>query len=152
MIELIPMALAAWFAARADMTALEAPRSPAIEVYSTEILAKPPQFEEFEANTTQTTSGTKNTPNWLNSCILGLRHFGVEIYGDAKDIKPNSMLAIGSVVKFYYKHSDTYHASLITSFTDEGFMVKETNYKKGKYTEREVEWNDPAIIGFYAVP
>ena len=88
------------------------------------------------------------TPSWLCSCVLGLQHQGINIKGHARDLVTNSAPFIGAVAKFYYKNTNTYHAALITKFTDKGFIIYETNFKKCQETKREVLWSDPALIGF----
>ena len=83
------------------------------------------------------------------SCVKGLRSFGIPIRANknAKDLPTNGTMRIGNVALFNY--NGVYHAALITGININGFSIKETNYVKCKYTEREIRYTDKSIRGFY---
>ena len=72
---------------------------------------------------------------------------------DAKNIKPNSVPVAGGVIilKYWNKElgQELYHVAYIESFTEKGFLVSETNFKKCQRTDREVLFTDKAIVGFW---
>jgi len=79
------------------------------------------------------------------SCVLYAHSQGVDVpLINADDIQPNSSPAILSGILFGYGH-----VGVIYAFSEEGFYIKEANFKKCEITRRLVEFNDPHIIGFY---
>jgi hypothetical protein len=63
------------------------------------------------------------------------------------EIVPNTFAYEGAVVMFRYGEVD--HLGIVDKFNSETFTVHEANYEPGKISKREVDYNDPAIIGFY---
>ena len=64
----------------------------------------------------------------------------------AEDLKPNGEPVIGGGILL--KYPNNYHVAVIQEFRDEGFFVKEGNFKKCEITERLIKYNDPVITGF----
>lgn len=87
----------------------------------------------------------------LCSCVLWLRSaFGVPVYGDAADLRPNITLyeaRSGDLALFKYK-SGIGHVAIIESFGAGFFTVREANYKKCEEGRRDVKLDDPALVGF----
>lgn len=63
------------------------------------------------------------------------------------EIAPNSPPTVGSVAIFNY--SGTPHLAVITAFTDDGFIVREANYKPAVIDTREISFKDKALVGFW---
>lgn len=61
---------------------------------------------------------------------------------------PNASPAIGHLAIFDY--DGTPHVAVITEVGEEGFEVKEANYRPCKTGERVVRWDDPSLVGFRA--
>lgn len=55
---------------------------------------------------------------------------------------------VGGVAYFEYKKVP--HWALITELRPDGFMVKESNYKRCSIAPRFVRWDDPNIRNFLA--
>ena len=101
----------------------------------------------FVTSTPETPLKNDSTPsNVLCSCILYLRSLGIPIFGDADQIIPNATPAIGNVILLRYSN---YHAALITKLTAIGFEIAEANYTKCTAGTRFIEFDDPAIRGFW---
>lgn len=84
-----------------------------------------------------------------NSCVLYARQEGIKIPipTDADLILPNGSPDIGNGALFRYASSS--HIAVITGYTENGFTVKESNFKKGQITlKREILWTDRYLIGF----
>ena len=80
-------------------------------------------------------------------CVRYLKLLGAELPpGNAEDFTPNGTPDIGNVALFRYK-TDA-HVALITGYTENGFAVKESNFRSCQTTEREVYWSDPYLKGF----
>lgn len=100
-------------------------------------------------------TSTRDNISFLCSCMAGLNAWGLKIPGNARELTPNTSPAIGRVALFKYnegKDVNDFHAALITGFTKNGFKIKETNFKKCRYTERFISWNDKFLRGFYEIP
>ena len=83
------------------------------------------------------------------SCIRTAIAEGLKIpLKDAKDLEPNGEPVVGGGVIFYYPKTDTSHVAVIKEFTENGFVIKEGNFKKCVISQRLVLWNDPFIYGF----
>ena len=67
---------------------------------------------------------------------------------DAKDIPNNGTPHKGNVVLLNYNGIG--HAALILEMYPGGFYVRETNFEKCRQTERLIEFDDPAIRGFFS--
>ena len=82
------------------------------------------------------------------SCIRTARDLGLDIpYNtNAKDIKPNTHIAIGVGVLF---NDGDGHIAIVISIRENGFWIKEGDYKNCKITERFIEWTDDKLLGFY---
>lgn len=63
-----------------------------------------------------------------------------------REILPNTAIYPGVVAIFQYKVK---HYALVEKLTEEGFVVKESNYTPGVIGERFIKWNDPKLIGFF---
>ncbi len=61
---------------------------------------------------------------------------------------PRSTPAVGRVAIFNY--SGVYHVAYIESLGDTGFTVREANFKPCEKDRRFIEWNDDALVGFWA--
>ena len=85
----------------------------------------------------------------LNSCMAYLWNVkGIKIKGDARDIKMNTTTpVVGFVMKLKYPHN--FHAAFIEQIGTSTISISETNYKRGKFTQREIQIGDPAILGYY---
>ncbi len=83
------------------------------------------------------------------SCIKAARLFGAELplNTNASELKPNTTIFEGVLALFSYDKSD--HAATVTKIGDSSFSVLEGNYIKCKMIEREVDFNDPFLKGFY---
>lgn len=64
------------------------------------------------------------------------------------DIEPNTYAFEGAVAIFDY--DGVKHLAYIEKFNERTFTVREANYKKCHMGFREVSYNDPAIVGFWA--
>lgn len=86
----------------------------------------------------------------LCSCIKYARSIGVNLpYNtNASDVVANSRPTIGGLVLLDYGNIE--HVAIIQEFTDTGFKVKESNYRKCKETERIIQFDSPFIRGFYS--
>ena len=81
-------------------------------------------------------------------CVTFIREkYGVNIKGDANTIKPNSSPREGGVVLTRYNGIS--HVSYIEKFTQEGYLVTESNFKECQITSRVIPYNYPFIVGFY---
>ena len=90
--------------------------------------------------------GWKFTPG---SCVSYVRTFLPQVpHVDAKWFKPNTTIAVGRLVIFNY--NGVWHVAYITALNAETFTVKEANYIPYKLDTREVDYNDPHIVGFWA--
>ena len=69
---------------------------------------------------------------------------------DAKWYKdfPKATPAVGRIAVFNY--NEVYHVALITNLGTSTFKVKEANFVKCSKGERDVDYNDPRLIGFFA--
>jgi len=69
------------------------------------------------------------------------------------DIQPNSPPVKGGVAIFYYNDKTTgekvKHIAMEEDIRESSFTVSETNYEAGKYTTREISYNDPYWVGTY---
>jgi len=87
--------------------------------------------------------------NTLCNCMQYLRNRGIDFNKGAKEIPVNSRPFIGSVAKFFYTKSWSYHGALVVGFTEKGFLVDDTNYKSCKKTlGREILWSNKSLLGF----
>lgn len=59
----------------------------------------------------------------------------------------NSVPVIGGLIIF--KYPNDYHVATIIDYSDEGFVVLESNYRKCQVDKRVVAYNDKNIIGFF---
>lgn len=64
-----------------------------------------------------------------------------------KYLKPNTEISVGALVIFKYKTLK--HYAVVTSIEDDGFWIKESNYRQGEYTKRRILFTDSAIEGFW---
>lgn len=55
--------------------------------------------------------------------------------------------SIGGIIILQYPKD--YHIATIVEFVENGFLVKEANYKKCEYGKRIIDYDDPHIIGFW---
>lgn len=133
-IALMPVSSPVWYD-YSPKVAVEAPKPPqtdALSVVEEEVVVKP--------------------PDWLSYCVEGLRYFGVRLPprpAHAYLFEPNTPPFVGAVALFDY--DGVRHAALVTGIYGNYFTVKETNYKKGKYTERTIAWSDYRLLGFYTL-
>lgn len=71
-----------------------------------------------------------------------------------EQIVPNGTPKIGAVAIFSYKDKRTgrsvKHVALIEKLGQSGFSVAETNFTKCLFDRRQVDWNDPHIVGFWS--
>lgn len=83
------------------------------------------------------------------SCMVYLRQVkGLSVGGyDASDIQPNSFTPHKGDVALF-KYPNIYHAAYIEETYFISFKVSEWNYRAGKYTERIIRNDDPALRGF----
>lgn len=83
------------------------------------------------------------------SCVRAVRSFGANIpYDtDAENIEPNSEIEVGAVAIF--KTVNYSHIAIVTNIKDSTFWVKEANYLKCQITEREINFDDERLVGFY---
>jgi hypothetical protein len=87
----------------------------------------------------------------LNSCMVALNYWGVRVSGNAMDLVPNTQPAVGVVALFKYGDGvNQHHAALITDIEENGFWVRETNFKRGQETRRFVSWKDKNLRGFHS--
>lgn len=66
-----------------------------------------------------------------------------------REIIANATLQVGAIAIFAYP---TRHYARIEKLTDTGFVVKEANKEPCKISQRNVQWNDPKLVGFYSPP
>ena len=66
------------------------------------------------------------------------------------EILPNTTPFVGAVAIFNY--NGVKHIAYIKELHADGFIVKEANYRPAVVDEREVNWNDKALVGFWAMP
>lgn len=121
--------------------------------YNHPVLSKPnvesadTRLEVPSASTT--TEGTSNT-GVKCSCVQYLREvLGVEIHGDAKTQQPNITfreLQYGDVVILNY--SGTWHVGMFVETTNEGILIKDSNYTPCTPRTRLIPFNDEALVGF----
>ena len=83
------------------------------------------------------------------SCMRYLRIIkGLSVGGyDAGDIQPNSFTPHKGDVALF-KYTNIYHAAYIEETYFISFKVSEWNYVAGKYTERIIRNDDPALRGY----
>lgn len=82
------------------------------------------------------------------SCVIFASQFlDLPKNTDAIDLISNSQPYIGGGILLNYESIG--HIAIIIDFKDNGFLVKESNYKECKYTTRLISFDDPAIRGFY---
>ena len=124
---------------------LETPIQWPIEI----VLTIPDRIELSEPIATTTVNEISKDKNIACSCVRTAIAEGLKIpLKDAKDLKPNGQPIIGGGVLFYYPKTDTHHVAYIKAFTENGFLVKEGNFKPCQFSEREVLWSDKFITGF----
>ena len=46
------------------------------------------------------------------------------------------------------KYGEVWHTAYIEKILEKGVWVSETNYKKGQYTERLIEWGDKNVVKY----
>jgi len=67
------------------------------------------------------------------------------------EIEPNTIIPrIGEIVIFNYKGKK--HIGVEDEILEGGFWIKEANYNACYRGRRFIKWNDPAFVGFYALP
>ena len=81
-------------------------------------------------------------------CVAYARAIGMDLpYPiNADELEPNGMPDIGNGILFRY--GDVYHLAVIIGFTDEGWLVTESNKESCTISERVVKWDDKFILGF----
>lgn len=67
-----------------------------------------------------------------------------------KDIQPNTYAFEGALVIFDY--DGVKHLAYIEKFNETTMTVREANYIKCSNANRDVDYNDPAIKGFWSPP
>ena len=89
----------------------------------------------------------------LTSCVLYLQFVKqLKISGDAITQVPNKSLEeveVGDVLIMNYKGVG--HVSYVEHRFPKAVLITETNFKKGKFTERAITFDDPAIVGAMSV-
>lgn len=82
------------------------------------------------------------------SCVRFARSQGAELpYGvDAKDLVPNSEPEVGGVIILQYKET---HVAYIEEISEEGYHIREGNYRPCEITERVIPVDDHRIVGFW---
>lgn len=81
------------------------------------------------------------------SCVRAVRSWGVELAYDLepKDLDPNIEIEIGAVALFKGEN----HVGLVTGIGENVFRIKEANYLDCEITEREINFDDVRLTGFY---
>lgn len=82
------------------------------------------------------------------NCVAYIRAYFYPDLPPMDQIVPNSYAFEGSVVIFDY--DGVKHLAYLDRFEEDYFVVKEANYEPAKIAERNVPYNDPRIVGFYA--
>ena len=84
----------------------------------------------------------------LYSCVKGARALGLKVppIVTPRDLKPNAEPQVGAGVLLDY---GVPHIAVLLDATPTGYLIAETNYKKGKYGERLIPLNDPHLRGFW---
>ena len=67
---------------------------------------------------------------------------------NASDLVPNYFGSPFHVDVAIFHYPDIAHASLVEEVYQSSFLVSEWNYYEGKYSERVIMKDDPALIGF----
>jgi hypothetical protein len=83
-------------------------------------------------------------------CVTYIREQrDVDIRGDAENLVPNyfGVPEKGDVILFKYPNGVS-HVSFIEEVFNGVWWVSEANFKRGKRTERIIQFDDSAIIGF----
>ena len=81
------------------------------------------------------------------SCIIYASQFiDLPKNTDAIDLISNSQPYIGGAILL--KYGNLGHIAIIIDFKEDGFLVKESNYKRCEYTTRLIPFDDKHITGF----
>jgi len=109
----------------------------------TEIVAE----KEEPARTEEVIEPPKEYDPVACSCVLYAQQFlDLPKNTNAIDLISNSQPTIGGGILLNY--NGVGHIAVIMKFEKDGFLVKESNYKKCEYTTRIIKYDDKAIVGF----
>lgn len=85
---------------------------------------------------------------WVSCNCYGFVSLSVDLPRMAS-IVPNTAPVVGAVAIFQYPEK---HIAIVEKLTETGFIVREANKEPCKISTREVQWNDPKLVGFFSAP
>lgn len=103
----------------------------------------PPYFKVVRAETIE-----EPDPD-LCYCVRYLKRYGVYLGKNADEIAPNIPLRSAKMGDLAVLRYDVAHVAYIEKITPQGVFLAEANYIDCEETKRVLDFNDPALVGFY---
>ena len=122
-------------------------------VPQTAVSESSPNIEKFIQESSFLAQPSKQPENTVFcSCIVTARYLGLPLPKTpyAGDLEPNTELPIvGEGILLSYPSDE--HVAIILAILEEGYWIGEGNFRRCKYTERFIPFDDNHIRGFIKV-